>query len=59
MSGAPTVLNMIVNMPSCELLPHKVKIVTGGSPPPPEIISRMEELEVWSRSLRHMVQVQD
>ncbi|KAH0717145.1 hypothetical protein KY285_013176 [Solanum tuberosum] len=46
MSGAPTVLNMIVNTPSCDRkpLPHKVKIATGGSPPPPQIISRMEEM---------------
>ncbi|PHU24707.1 putative acyl-activating enzyme 2 [Capsicum chinense] len=46
MSGAPTVLNMIANTPSCDRkpLPHKVKIMTGGSPPPPQIISRMEEL---------------
>ncbi|CAN4083558.1 unnamed protein product [Withania somnifera] len=32
MSGAPTVMNMIVN------------IMTGGSPPPPQILSKMEEL---------------
>lgn len=46
MGGAPTVLNMIVNTPSCDQkpLPHKVKIMTAGSPPPPQIISRMEEL---------------
>ncbi|KAG5620863.1 hypothetical protein H5410_006081 [Solanum commersonii] len=46
MGGAPTVLNMIVNTPSCDRkpLPHKVKIMTGGSPPPPQMISKMEEL---------------
>ncbi|KAH0696346.1 hypothetical protein KY289_013828 [Solanum tuberosum] len=46
MSGAPTVLNMIVNTPSYDRkpLPHKVMIVTGGSPPLPQIISRMEEI---------------
>ncbi|PHU24909.1 putative acyl-activating enzyme 2 [Capsicum chinense] len=46
MSGAPTVLNMIAKTPSCDRkrLPHKVKIVIRGSPPPPQIISRMEEL---------------
>ncbi|XP_055828362.1 isovalerate--CoA ligase AAE2-like isoform X1 [Solanum dulcamara] len=45
MGGAPTVLNKIVNSPPCDLkpLPHKVKIMTGGSPPPPQIISKMEE----------------
>ncbi|PHT89282.1 hypothetical protein T459_04395 [Capsicum annuum] len=37
---------MIAKTPSCDRkrLPHKVKIVTRGSPPPPQIISRMEEL---------------
>ncbi|XP_009772939.1 isovalerate--CoA ligase AAE2-like [Nicotiana sylvestris] len=46
MGGAPTVLNKIVNSPPCDRqpLPHKVKIMTGGSPPPPQIISKMEEL---------------
>ncbi|PHU25242.1 putative acyl-activating enzyme 2 [Capsicum chinense] len=46
MGGAPTVLNMIANTLLCDRkpLPHKVKIMTGGSPPPPQIISRMEEL---------------
>ncbi|MCD7459525.1 putative acyl-activating enzyme 2 [Datura stramonium] len=46
MDGAPTVLNKIVNSPQCDLkpLPHKVKITTGGSPPPPQVISKIEEL---------------
>ncbi|OIT06511.1 putative acyl-activating enzyme 2 [Nicotiana attenuata] len=46
MGGAPTVLNMIVNSSPRDQkpLPHKVKIMTGGSPPPPQILSRMEEL---------------
>ncbi|XP_075091283.1 butanoate--CoA ligase AAE1-like [Nicotiana tabacum] len=46
MSGAPTVLNMIVNSPESDRkpLPHKVNIMTGGSPPPPQILSQMEEL---------------
>lgn len=46
MGGAPTVLNMIVNAPSCDkkTLPHKVDIMTGGSPPPPNILFKMEEL---------------
>ncbi|KAJ8549208.1 hypothetical protein K7X08_032915 [Anisodus acutangulus] len=46
MGGAPTVLNKMVNSPPCDLkpLPHKVKIMTGGSPPPPQVISKMEEL---------------
>ncbi|KAJ4963082.1 hypothetical protein NE237_023021 [Protea cynaroides] len=46
MSGAPTVLNMIVNAPVSERrpLPHKVEVMTGGSAPPPRILSNMEEL---------------
>ncbi|KAF3628518.1 putative acyl-activating enzyme 2 [Capsicum annuum] len=46
MSGAPTVLKMIVNSPKSDRkpLPHKVEITTGGSPPPPIVISKMEEL---------------
>ncbi|KAK9074803.1 hypothetical protein SSX86_003122 [Deinandra increscens subsp. villosa] len=46
MGGAPTVLNMIVNSPVSERkpLPHRVEIMTGGAPPPPLILSKMEEL---------------
>ncbi|KAK2966862.1 hypothetical protein RJ640_027821 [Escallonia rubra] len=46
MSGAPTVLNMIVNssVSDRQPLPHKVEIMTGGSPPPPQILFKMEEL---------------
>nr|QII68911.1 benzoate:CoA ligase [Hypericum calycinum] len=46
MGGAPTVLNMIVNSPAGDRkpLPHKVDIMTGGSPPPPQILFKMEEL---------------
>ncbi|XP_076903215.1 putative CoA ligase CCL13 [Bidens hawaiensis] len=46
MSGAPTVLNMIVNSPVTDRkpLPHRVEIMTGGAPPPPLILSQMEEL---------------
>ncbi|XP_076927403.1 isovalerate--CoA ligase AAE2-like isoform X1 [Bidens hawaiensis] len=46
MGGAPTVLNMIVNSPSTDRkpLPHKVEVATAGAPPPPQIISKMEEL---------------
>ncbi|KAJ8567699.1 hypothetical protein K7X08_019907 [Anisodus acutangulus] len=46
MSGAPTVLSMIVNSPESDKkpLPHKVNIMTCGSPPPPQILSKMEEL---------------
>uniref|UniRef100_A0A5B7CCG9 Putative acyl-activating enzyme 2 isoform X2 n=1 Tax=Davidia involucrata TaxID=16924 RepID=A0A5B7CCG9_DAVIN len=46
MGGAPTVLNMIVNSPSSDRrpLPHKVEVMTGGAPPPPQILFKMEEL---------------
>ncbi|KAL0354788.1 UNVERIFIED_CONTAM: putative acyl-activating enzyme 2 [Sesamum radiatum] len=44
MGGAPTVLNMIVNSSERRLLPHKVEIMTGGAPPPPSILSKIEEL---------------
>uniref|UniRef100_A0A0E0K8F2 4-coumarate--CoA ligase n=1 Tax=Oryza punctata TaxID=4537 RepID=A0A0E0K8F2_ORYPU len=46
MGGAPTVLNMIVNAPASELkpLPRKVLISTGGAPPAPQVLAKMEEL---------------
>lgn len=46
MGGAPTVLNMIADSPVCDRkpLPHKVEVMTGGAPPPPQILSKMEEL---------------
>ncbi|KAG6701639.1 hypothetical protein I3842_08G175400 [Carya illinoinensis] len=46
MGGAPTVLNMIVNSPVSDRspLPHKVEVMTGGAPPPPQILFKMEEL---------------
>ncbi|KAI8536848.1 hypothetical protein RHMOL_Rhmol10G0288000 [Rhododendron molle] len=46
MSGAPTILSMIVNSPTSERrpLPHKVEVMTGGSPPPPQIFLKMEEM---------------
>ncbi|XP_021732204.1 probable acyl-activating enzyme 1, peroxisomal [Chenopodium quinoa] len=46
MSGAPTVLNMIINSPDDDKkpLPNKVVMVTGGAPPPPQVIFKMEEL---------------
>ncbi|WJX94082.1 Isovalerate--CoA ligase aae2 [Trifolium repens] len=45
-AGAPTVLNMIVNSASTHRKPlnHKVLVMTGGSPPPPQILSKMEEI---------------
>ncbi|XP_057529163.1 isovalerate--CoA ligase CCL2-like [Amaranthus tricolor] len=46
MSAAPTVLNMIVNCPVADrrTLTNKVRVLTGGSPPPPQILSKMEQL---------------
>ncbi|RAL52588.1 hypothetical protein DM860_017282 [Cuscuta australis] len=46
MGAAPTVLNMMVNLPLGDRkpLPHVVKVMTGGSPPPPQLLSKMEEM---------------
>ncbi|KAK4262009.1 hypothetical protein QN277_027626 [Acacia crassicarpa] len=46
MGAAPTVLNMIVNSPLTDRRPltHKVVVMTGGAPPPPQILSKMEEI---------------
>ncbi|KAK0605514.1 hypothetical protein LWI29_027737 [Acer saccharum] len=45
MSGEPTILNMIVNSPVSDQkpLPHMVDVMTGGAPPPPQILQKMEE----------------
>lgn len=44
--GAPTVLNMIINAPVSDKRPllHKVSVMTGGAPPPPQVLFKMEEL---------------
>ncbi|GFY95712.1 acyl activating enzyme 1 [Actinidia rufa] len=46
MGGAPTILNMIVNAPAGDRkpLPGKVAVMTGGAPPPPQVLFKMEEL---------------
>ncbi|KAL8476711.1 hypothetical protein ACS0TY_029130 [Phlomoides rotata] len=44
MGGAPTVLNKIINSSDRKPLPHRVDIMTGGAPPPPSILSQIEEL---------------
>ncbi|XP_072962634.1 butanoate--CoA ligase AAE1-like isoform X2 [Typha angustifolia] len=46
LGGAPTVLNMIINSPITERkpLPRKVGVMTGAAPPPPHVMSKMEEL---------------
>lgn len=45
MGGAPAVLNTIVNASASERkpLPGKVHVMTGAAPPPPQILSEMEE----------------
>ncbi|XP_062224292.1 butanoate--CoA ligase AAE1-like [Phragmites australis] len=48
MGGAPTVLSMIVNATADERRPlpggRPVTVMTGGAPPPPQVLFRMEEL---------------
>ncbi|CAN4101939.1 unnamed protein product [Withania somnifera] len=46
MGGAPTVLNMIINAPPSIRRPlsRKVAVMTGGAPPPPQVLFMMEEL---------------
>ncbi|KAK9074612.1 hypothetical protein SSX86_007210 [Deinandra increscens subsp. villosa] len=46
MGGAPTVLNMIANSSHhlWQQLPHNVEIMTAGAPPPPSVLSKIEEL---------------
>lgn len=48
MSGAPTVLSMIVNATAEERRPlpggRRVTVMTGGAPPAPPVLFRMEEL---------------
>ncbi|PWA34778.1 AMP-binding, conserved site-containing protein [Artemisia annua] len=46
MGGVPTVLNMIANslVANQKPLPHRVEIMTAGSPPPPSVLSKIEEL---------------
>ncbi|MCD9638668.1 putative acyl-activating enzyme 1, peroxisomal [Datura stramonium] len=46
MAGAPTVLNMIINAPQSvqRPLPRTVNVMTGGAPPPPQVLLKMKEL---------------
>ncbi|MCO5563074.1 hypothetical protein L7F22_016710 [Adiantum nelumboides] len=46
LSGAPIVLNILATAPTNEIkrLPSTVHVLTGGAPPPPSILSRMEDL---------------
>ncbi|XP_009605384.2 butanoate--CoA ligase AAE1-like [Nicotiana tomentosiformis] len=46
MAGAPTVLNMIINAPQSvqRPLPRTINVMTGGAPPPPQVLLKMKEL---------------
>ncbi|XP_074575427.1 butanoate--CoA ligase AAE1-like [Curcuma longa] len=46
LGGAPTILNMIINAPiaECKPLAGRVGMMTGAAPPPPHVMSKMEEL---------------
>ncbi|KAK4368844.1 hypothetical protein RND71_012636 [Anisodus tanguticus] len=46
MAGAPSVLNMIINAPRSvqRPLPRTVNVMTGGAPPPPQVLLKMKEL---------------
>lgn len=46
MGGAPTVLSMLANAPAADRkpLPRRVRISTGGAPPPPQVLAKMDEL---------------
>jgi fatty-acyl-CoA synthase len=43
-SGAPTVLTMITEYPSAAVLAQRVHVSTGGAPPSPALLARMEPL---------------
>jgi len=44
LEGAPTVLSMLGYAPDAAPVEHAVKVATGGAPPTPAILRRMEEL---------------
>lgn len=43
--GAPVVLNMMASAQPCDKkpLPGRIDVLTGGAPPPPSVLARMEE----------------
>jgi fatty-acyl-CoA synthase len=47
-NAAPTVLVDIVNAPEAALVPpeHTIRVATGGAPPSPTLIARLEELNM-------------
>jgi fatty-acyl-CoA synthase len=44
LNGAPTVLSMLAYAPEAAPVPTPVRVATGGAPPSPAILRRMEEL---------------
>lgn len=44
LNGAPTVLSLIAHAPEAGPLPRTVRVATGGAPPTPAILRRMDEL---------------
>jgi fatty-acyl-CoA synthase len=45
-NGAPTVQTLLVNDPHARRLPRPVRVATGGAPPSPTLIARMEALNL-------------
>jgi fatty-acyl-CoA synthase len=50
-NAAPTVLIMLANDPSATRLERRVRVCTGGAPPSPTLIARMEALNI---DLQHL-----
>jgi fatty-acyl-CoA synthase len=50
-NAAPTVLIMLANDPAARRLERRVRVCTGGAPPSPTLIARMEELNI---ELQHL-----
>jgi fatty-acyl-CoA synthase len=50
-NAAPTVLIMLANDPAAARLERRVRVCTGGAPPSPTLIARMEELNI---ELQHL-----
>jgi fatty-acyl-CoA synthase len=44
LSAAPTVLTLIAEHPSAVVMPQRVRVSTGGSPPSPALLARLEPL---------------
>jgi fatty-acyl-CoA synthase len=45
-NAAPTVLIMLANHPSAHRLIRRVRVCTGGAPPSPTLIARMDSLDI-------------